>query len=87
MIPTIETIVEDLAAGTITKQQAIAWLHEHASVAVNELRDSFAMMVIQGLIAHHGDAGWNHEGAIQSMRGAADTAYEYADAMLAARKP
>ena len=46
LIPTIETIVEDLAAGTISKQQAIVWLHIHAEDAGMDLRDSFAMAAL-----------------------------------------
>lgn len=50
------------------------------------LRDEFAMAALTGLIAHHGDAGWHPDAEIQSIQGAADTAYEYATAMLEARK-
>ena len=76
MIPTIETIVEDLADGTITKQQAIAWLHAHAEDAVSDLRDHFAALAMQGMLANK----WNANYAEW-----ADHAYQMADAMLAAR--
>ncbi len=33
MIPTIEQIVKDLAAGTCTQEQAIAWLNQHVKLA------------------------------------------------------
>lgn len=42
------------------------------------LLDEFAKAALTGLLAHHGAAG--------SIQGAADTAYEYATAMLEARK-
>jgi hypothetical protein len=48
------------------------------------LRDQFAMAALQGLIAHHGDSG--NGDSIQSIEGAAQTVYEYADAMMDARK-
>lgn len=48
------------------------------------LRDQFAMSALQGLIAHHGDSGVGD--SIQSIEGAAQTVYEYADAMLKARE-
>lgn len=76
MIPTIETIVEDLAAGTISKQQAIAWLHAHAADAANDLRDHFAALAMQGMLANN----WNTNYADW-----AEHAYKMADAMLAAR--
>ncbi len=36
MIPSIEQICEDLIAGTITLEQAIAWLQEHQKGDENE---------------------------------------------------
>jgi hypothetical protein len=51
VIPTIETIVEDLAAGKITKQQAIQWLQQHAEDAGRDMRDEFAANALQGLLA------------------------------------
>lgn len=50
------------------------------------LRDEFAMAALTGLLAHHGDAGWHPEAEVQSQNGASETCYEYADAMLEARK-
>lgn len=64
MIPSIETICEDLAAGKISVQQAIAWLHEHARGSANEDRKYFAGMALQGLLANpsvvasSGRTGW-----------------------------
>ena len=48
MIPSIETIVEDLLDGLVTKQQAINWLHEHAEDAGMDLRDHFAAQALTG---------------------------------------
>ena len=45
-------------------------------------RDYFAAAALTGLLAKHGDAGWHPEGEVQSIQGAAETAYEYADAMI-----
>ena len=78
MIPTIETIVEDLAAGTISKQQAIVWLHIHAEDAGMDLRDSFAMAAL----AH---SSTNCDDAANDVKKSAAWAYELADAMIAAR--
>lgn len=75
MIPTIETIVEDLLAGTIDKQQALAWLHQHAEDAYRELRDDFAAAALSGLLG----------GGLRSGAADAATAYRYADAMLRQR--
>jgi hypothetical protein len=50
------------------------------------LRDDFAIAALTGLLAKHGDSGWHPEAEIQSIEGAADTVYLYADAMLEARK-
>lgn len=76
MIPAIETIVEDLAAGVIAKQQAIAWLYQHTEDAANDLRDHFAAMAMQGLMARIGA----HEASI-----VAHDAYIVADEMINAR--
>lgn len=51
MIPTIETIVEQLLAGECTKSQAINWLHMHAEDAGRDLRDEFAGQALAGLFA------------------------------------
>lgn len=50
------------------------------------LRDEFAKAALTGLLAKHGDAGWCENGEVTSIVGAAETMYEYADAMLEARK-
>lgn len=73
MIPTIETIVEDLLAGKITTATAVNWLNQHAEDAGYEMRDSFACAALAGL----------NPMSAESM--AAD-AYAVADAMLFARK-
>jgi hypothetical protein len=52
MIPSIETIVQDLAAGKITKSQAVTWLHAHAEGAANELRDHFAAAALTGFLTN-----------------------------------
>lgn len=83
MIPTIETIVEDLAAGKITKAQAIAWLHQHAEDAYRTLRDDFAAAALQGLLASQDQASIRaalRDGHNQDTF--ARAAYVTADAML-----
>lgn len=81
MIPSIETICEDLAAGLITVQQAIGWMNAHASGAANELRDHFAGLAMQGILA--GDHPISHDP--DPLPTIARVAYEQADAMLEAR--
>ncbi len=78
MIPSIETIVEDLSSGAITKQQAIAWLHQHAADAGRSLRDDFAASVIGHLVCADVRFEFTTE---------ADAAYAdvVADAMMKAR--
>jgi len=78
MIPTIETIVEDLAERKITKQQAIAWLNQHAEGAANDLRDHFAAMAMQA-IASCEDTDFD----TYELR--AEFAYRQADTMLITR--
>lgn len=87
MIPTIETIVEDLLAGTITKQQAIALLHQHAEDAYRELRDEIAVRALQGLLAaeaHPNACGFPNSFDDGGMS-FAQSAYTLADTMLKAR--
>lgn len=79
MIPTIETIIEDLLAGTITKQQAVTWLHMHAEDAYRTLRDDFAAAALTGLMS-------NPVGAHHHHAKLAEFAYMSADAMLKARE-
>ena len=74
MIPTIETIVEDLAEGLITKQQAIEWLYMHAEGTANDLRDHFASQAMIGCMS----SSW----AIENI---AKGAYAMADAMMIVR--
>ncbi len=76
MIPDIETIVDDLADGTITKQQAVAWLHAHAENAGEDWRDHCALYAMQGMLANN----WN-----QNYSDWAEHAYKMADAMMKAR--
>jgi len=75
MIPSIETIAEDLAAGRINIAQAIVWLHQHAEGSANELRDHFAGLALSHQYAYHDS----------DAAKAAEWAYQLADAMLAAR--
>lgn len=79
MIPSIETIVEDLVAGRIAKIQAVLLLQAHAEGATNELRDHFASQVIAGIMAH------SHS-AYQDANDLSAGAYIFADAMMEARK-
>lgn len=73
MIPTIEEIVEGLADGTIAKSQAVTWLHAHAEGGVNNLRNYFAALAMQGAIA-----SGNHSGELSI----AWFSYRQADMML-----
>lgn len=83
MIPTIETICEDLKAGTITVQQAIGWLYMHAEGATSELRDHFAAnaLTLGGEFFHILGNGCN------TPKTVSEAAYQIADAMLKAREP
>lgn len=83
MIPTIETIVNDLLAGKITKQQAIEWLNQHAESAGRELRDDFAAAALAQAFMYS-DRHHIEEFAIED---AARVAYALADAMCVARTP
>ncbi len=76
MIPSIETIVEDLLEGKITRQQAIGWLYQHAEGAANDLRDHFASLSM------HADLS---SGESVTAIEVAEAAYKMADAMLAER--
>jgi hypothetical protein len=90
MIPSIETIVEDLYARTITRQQAIGWLHQHAEHAGRDLRDEFAEFALQGWLAN--PSSWEPTQADKSVESfdnmtevSALAAYKFADAMLIER--
>lgn len=85
MIPTIETICEDLKAGKITVQQAVKWLHMHAEGAANELRDCFAAAALPAYIAAQMEAAARGKSHADSV--VAGDAYLMADAMLEAREP
>lgn len=92
MIPTIEQICEDLKAGTITVQQAVAWLHQHAEGAANDLRDHFAGLALSGMLnsmanvnCHTAALTKAREAGILLHEGLAISAYAHADAMLSAR--
>jgi len=78
VIPTIETIVEDLMEGKITKQQALAWLYQHAEDACASLRDDFAASVIGSLVVSDIRQDFTTEQD-------ATYAYSVADAMMDAR--
>lgn len=80
MIPTIQTIIEDLLAGTIDKSQAINWLHAHADGSANELRDHFAGLAMQ---AYSSDALCRRTATQKEI---AASSYLIADAMLAERE-
>lgn len=75
MIPTIEQIVEGVAAGTITKSQAVTWLHQHAECAYRTLRDDFAAVALPALIAAGNVPHVTRDDVVGE-------AYLYADAML-----
>jgi hypothetical protein len=91
MIPTIETIIEDLIAGRITKPAAITWLLQHAEDAHADLRDHFASQCVAGLLANSGGpvqhspmSGWDFCNC--TPNNVAQTAYGMADAMMKARE-
>ena len=88
MIPTIEDIVADLLAGTMTKEQAVHWLYQHMENA--DLRDQFAAQAVQGLLANSGGpvqqngmTGWNFTNC--TPQNVAALAYEMANEMLEER--
>lgn len=83
MIPTIETIIEDLLAGKISKAQAVSWLYVHAEDAGSSLRDDFAGQAMQAMITKSN--GQDTTGGKKGVPLVAQYAYEYADAMLAER--
>lgn len=88
MIPSIETIVEDLVAGRITKSQAVTWLYAHAEGATQELRDHFAAAVIQGMMANSLklEASLKFPDWDLTIAAHATESYQVADAMIEARK-
>jgi hypothetical protein len=79
MIPTIEAIVEDLLDGSISKQQALAWLFQHAEGSANELRDHFAGLAMQGICA-------SGPGCHMTNDAISAEAYRVADSMMKARQ-
>jgi len=82
MIPTIEQICEDLAAGRITIQQAIEWLNIHTQTAESELRDSFAIAAMPA----HMMAAYGTKIETETWHDyVAGLAYATADAMLVER--
>lgn len=85
MIPTIETICEDLKAGKITVGQAVSWLHQHAEGSANESRDMFAAMAMQGLLANSYNDGEHKPLSLATALDVSEMAYRQADAMLKAR--
>lgn len=83
MIPTIETILEDLLAGKIEKWQAVEALERHADLAGWSLRDEFAGQALAGVTANPNTPdqliGFGFEGSKDLL---AEYAYACADAML-----
>lgn len=77
MIPSIETIVEDVVMGRITKSQAVTWLLAHAEGSANDLRDHFAASAISPMLVQA-------YGKTPDIL--ATEAFKIADAMLEARK-
>ncbi len=76
MIPTIETIIEKVAAGAISKQQAIDWINQHLELSQSDgLRDAFAMAAMPALIPMD-----------LNSTGVAKSAYKHADEMMKARR-
>lgn len=83
MIPSIEKICYDLAAGLITVQQAIEWLQTENGG--KELRDSFAIAALPGVLAALPYLKADKDEPIASVNGVAELVYKQADAMLLAR--
>lgn len=78
MIPSIEIIVEGICDGTITKSQAVTWLHAHAEGAANDLRDHFAGLAMQGIISQQDWVTFENAAV-------AEWSYAQADAMIEIR--
>jgi hypothetical protein len=72
MIPTIETIVDNLIDGFCTSAQAVTWLHQHAADAGRDLRDGFAAAALSCAMPDKAES-------------LAEFAYAVADAMLKER--
>jgi hypothetical protein len=93
MIPSIETIIEDLIAGNITKAQAITWLYQHAEGSANEVRDMFAGQVCAAMVSTIKTDDDYHRAkqcaTNMGFKGLSDwfafDSYKQADAMLEAR--
>lgn len=49
MIPSIEDILTGMESGTYSREQALGWLHQHATPALD--RPLFAAMAMQGMLA------------------------------------
>lgn len=82
MIPDIPTILAMLVAGECTLERAQGWINIHMENA--DLRDHFASGALAALIGHEAKDGANC--GAQAVPRLAQWAYEYADALLAARK-
>lgn len=55
MIPSIEEIIAGMETGAYSREQGIAWLHQHADCHwPDETRAYVAAMVLQGFAAHDG---------------------------------
>lgn len=81
MIPDIPEILAMLNRGEITSAQAEAWIRSHiaASEDTGMLRDVFGGLAMLGLVS-----GTDSEHSI-NLQGAAEWAYNMADAMMQAR--
>ena len=93
MIPTIEQIIEDLLAGTITKSKAVTWLHQHAEGANDELRNHFAGLICASMVStiRTDDDYYRAKACAENMgfKGLSDwfafDSYEQADALIKAK--
>lgn len=84
MMPTIETIVEDVMIGTISKPQAVGLLHQHAADACRTLRDDFAAAAIGSIVRLNTEITKRQKTFFPTPE-MAKAAYEIADAMLLER--
>lgn len=83
MIPTIEDIVDSIRSGTISRDQALAWLWQHANKVYPVADDDrllVASMAMQGLLSTGTFSAITESGAV------ADLAVAHADALFAALK-
>lgn len=86
MIPSIEDIIAGMESGTYSREQALVWLHQHASPSLDrEDRAMFAAMALPTAFKVY-EAGYTGEPRGEETMPilVAKVAIEMADALLAA---